>query len=244
MRPPFQVMASNLIQLEEIAKSLANCTDLKDIRAIRDKAEAARHYAQTAALGFEVQNRAAELKLRAERRAGGLLTELVRHRGNRSSSSQRENLKLSELGIDHNQSSRWQREATVPQKEFEHYIATAKRLGKDISAQGLLRLERRLGTSRSSNRAFGTTVRHSVPAPVSDSVSGARNGILNHDRDEDSSKEIVSELLNHVSLLSELVEPICDRVDIPLKTLERRMIGRLLADIRRLLMHLEITSEN
>lgn len=54
------------------------------------------------------------LRLRAQRQAGELLAETVQHGGDRRSSSQRENLKLAELGVDHNQSHRWQRIAAMP----------------------------------------------------------------------------------------------------------------------------------
>ena len=93
--------------LDKLAHALAETRNLTEIKSLRDKAEAARKYAQSAALSLKIQNRAAELKLLAERRAGELLNELVAHGGNRRSSSHTENLKLSDLGIDHNQSSRW-----------------------------------------------------------------------------------------------------------------------------------------
>jgi hypothetical protein len=52
---------------------------LEVIRGIRDKAEAARHYARSAALDLEFQNFATELKLRAERKAGQLPYWLAGH---------------------------------------------------------------------------------------------------------------------------------------------------------------------
>ena len=65
-----------LALLSKASRALAEVRTIDDIKAIRDKAEAARHYARSAALGLDVQNYAAEVKLRAERKAGALLSAL------------------------------------------------------------------------------------------------------------------------------------------------------------------------
>jgi hypothetical protein len=46
---------------------------LEDIKGIRDKAEVLRQYAAQAGAGLEAQNKCAEIKLRAERKAGEVL---------------------------------------------------------------------------------------------------------------------------------------------------------------------------
>src|ERR1700704_1282765 len=107
MRSP---VPRQLQRLDEIARTLAKSTNLKEIKDLRDKAAAARHYAQSAALGLKIQNQAAELKLRAERRAGQLLSEMAPHGGDRKSSCHDGNLKLADLGINSQQSARWCRE--------------------------------------------------------------------------------------------------------------------------------------
>ena len=57
------------------AKSLLHeANSLDEIKSVRDKAEAARTYARAAKLGLELQNQAAEVKLRAERNAGIFLS--------------------------------------------------------------------------------------------------------------------------------------------------------------------------
>jgi hypothetical protein len=97
-----------------------------------------------------MQNHAAEIKLRAERKAGELLAVSLIHGGDRRSSSRDKNLKLADLadlGIDHNQCARWQREAAVPDQEFERYLATVKAAKKEVSAAGLLQLAKKLGLS-------------------------------------------------------------------------------------------------
>ena len=132
----------DLKTLNRVAQALAETSDLAQVKAIRDRAEAARHNAQCNGMGLKTQNQAAEVKLRAERRAGKLLAGLIKRGGDRKSTTHNEHLKLSDLGIDHNQSARWQREASVPDDVFEEYLAAAKEDGKPITASGLLRLKR------------------------------------------------------------------------------------------------------
>ena len=57
---------------------LAEAKDMDDILKVRDISEAARTYAKAAKLGLESQNEAAEIKIRAERKAGDLLARLER----------------------------------------------------------------------------------------------------------------------------------------------------------------------
>jgi hypothetical protein len=128
------------------SRSIAEITDLKEIVSIRDLA--ARYQVETAWLGLETHNLAAEFKLRAERRAGQLLRSIMKHGGDRKSAVHSQTLKLADLGIDHNRSARWQREASVPDDLFEEYVAAAKEYGKPITARGLLRLEQTLAHKR------------------------------------------------------------------------------------------------
>jgi DNA modification methylase len=65
-----------LVKLEDVKKTLAQATRLHQVKAIRDKAEALRLYFKQQANGLLLQNQAAEIKLRAERKAGTLLTEM------------------------------------------------------------------------------------------------------------------------------------------------------------------------
>ena len=134
--------------LSRAQKVLAEARSIDEIKAIRDKAEAARKYAQSAALGLEIQNQAAEVKLRAERKVGSLLAELHLQGGDRKSKSHDATLKLEDLGITRTQSHRWQVEASVSNEEFERYIRTANDSGREISAASLTRLAYRLTVLR------------------------------------------------------------------------------------------------
>lgn len=70
------------------------------------------------------QNHAAEIKLRAERRAGELLAEMDKHEGGRpvktaDTVSAVTPPTLEQLGISDKQSSRWQGIAAIPEPLFE-----------------------------------------------------------------------------------------------------------------------------
>lgn len=101
---------NNLAILERLNRSLEIVDEIPDIKEIRDRAEVVRQYTKSARVGFDLQNKAAEVKFRAERLAGRMLTEMPLHGGDRKSSSHRDHLILTDLGIDYSQSKRWQRQ--------------------------------------------------------------------------------------------------------------------------------------
>lgn len=209
---------TELIQLDKIARSLAETRSLKEVKAVRDKAEAARHYARGAALGLNIQNQAAELKLRAERRAGELLSDIVVHGGNRRSNSHDDNLKLADLGIDHNQSSRWQRVAAIPEAMFRKYVAETNSVGKEITTQGLLRLGRAINGKVASGESNGKS--QANVSAKSPSVHG------------ETISELFDELHNHRDLLEQvLADALSDKVT-PLPRPQQRLTLRLLNDIK------------
>jgi N6-adenosine-specific RNA methylase IME4 len=137
------ILSSPLAKLDAIKSLLAKTGSVEDVKDIRDKAEALRVYAKQAGYGLEIQNRVAELKLRAERKAGELLVEIVRP-GNPQLSHDVTIDRLPELGIDRMQSSRWQLEASVPEPEFIQYISETCEAGKELTSVGLIRLAARL----------------------------------------------------------------------------------------------------
>jgi hypothetical protein len=71
----------------------------------------------------EAEERAREIRLRAERKCGQLLTVQIEHGGDRRSSSAGSNLKLKDLNISGDQSSQWQRLAAVPEDLFEQALS-------------------------------------------------------------------------------------------------------------------------
>jgi hypothetical protein len=124
---------------------------MDQIKNVRDQAEAVRAYVRSARLGLEIQNYAAEVKLRAERKAGKVLAECKLWGGDRRSKSHDATLKLSDLGITRDQSSRWQLEASVPDSQFEAYVTRCRHSGKEMTSTALVRLARNASNGKGKN---------------------------------------------------------------------------------------------
>jgi N6-adenosine-specific RNA methylase IME4 len=131
--------SDGLALLEQAKALLAEASDVEDVKTIRDKAEALRTYAKQQALGLDAQNYAAEVKLRAERRAGELLAADPALQNFRPIRSDTKSL-LSEYGIERHESSRWQRIAALPEPTFERYIVEALDKRREITTAGALKL--------------------------------------------------------------------------------------------------------
>src|SRR2546421_2231620 len=105
-------MSNALLVLDEVERRLAEITTVDEAKEIADQAEALRVYAQQAHKGLLVQNRCAYVKLLAFRRVGELLAAMEKWTGRPTKGSERK--RLSDLGIDHNQSAAWQQLTMVP----------------------------------------------------------------------------------------------------------------------------------
>lgn len=149
-------MQSDLVHFDRARQEIALATNLDEIKEIRNKAEALRLYAKQAGESLEMQNMCAEIKLRAERRAGALLLEQKRNQGetDKAIMSQPVTLsrpKLVDLGISRMQSSRWQQEAAVPETIFEEHVSNVKAQGKELTSTSLIRLSRNIREQESES---------------------------------------------------------------------------------------------
>ena len=121
--------------LDAARQALERAATVDEVKDIRDKAEALRMYSRQAGFGLEMQNRCAEIKLRAERKAGDLLSHVI-HIGRPDAKS----ITLTDLGVTSVQSSRWQRIAKVPESQFERFITDALERHKEITTAAALKL--------------------------------------------------------------------------------------------------------
>jgi N6-adenosine-specific RNA methylase IME4 len=141
-------LETSIEKLTIARQKLAEAKTLDDIVHIRDIAEAARVYAQAAKLGLESQNEAAEIKIRAERKAGEMLKQMPKQDGGDAKRKTLGNIALpseipptlSDLGIEKNQSSRWQQIASLPEKTFEDFITETKEDGSELTSSSVVRL--------------------------------------------------------------------------------------------------------
>jgi hypothetical protein len=137
-------MAVALVRYDAARKAIAAAHRVDEVKQIRDKAEAVRVYAKQAR-DLEMQNMAAEIRLRAERRAGQLLVEMQRT-GQRQAKDRGRPKKLSgtstlpQLGLTRDQSSKWQQLAgRIDEATFERALIQTKQKNLELTTAALLR---------------------------------------------------------------------------------------------------------
>lgn len=146
-------MTIHLVRYDAARKALAAAHRVDEAKAIRDKAEAVRCYAKQAG-DFELQNKAAEIRLRAERRAGELLGDMAKHPGTRGEGRPRKDgtkfrrsfattaypQRLDDIGVTRDQSSKWQHLAKkVDDATFEKALTRAKDRHGELTTAAVLR---------------------------------------------------------------------------------------------------------
>ena len=147
-------MTVTLVRYDAAKRALAAASRVDEAKKIRDRAEAVRVYA-TQARDYDLQNRAATIRLLAERRAGQLLIDMEKNPGTRGAGRPRRDgtskrrysrattkpPTLEELNISKVQSSKWQRLAKLVDDEtFENALAMAKDVFGELTTAGLLRM--------------------------------------------------------------------------------------------------------
>jgi len=108
---------NQLVHFENAKRELQLATNVDEVKDLRDKAEALRLYMKQAGESLWMQNQCAEIKVRAERRAGELLKVTTVKGGERhkllDGTCERIS-KLEDIGISKSQSSRWQAGLCLP----------------------------------------------------------------------------------------------------------------------------------
>lgn len=136
---------------DAMCKAITLAVGIDEVRELRSKARALEVYAAQAQ-NVDAERKAAEIRLRAERRAGELLIEMKGSGqlqkqgdsgGNRKQTSGSPTsapaAKLADLGITRDQSSKWQQLAAVPKEHFEKAV---KSPGPAPSTEGIINSHR------------------------------------------------------------------------------------------------------
>lgn len=141
-------MTTALVRYEAARTALAECQRVDEVKDIRDKAEAMAAYARQAK-DTELVQFATEIKVRAERRAGEMLTQMEKSTGSRFDGRSPEGevrrshdataTKLEDIGVTKVQSSRWQQLASMSEEHFETAVATAKDTAGQVTTAFMLR---------------------------------------------------------------------------------------------------------
>lgn len=119
-----------LVRYDHMCLAIAEARDVDEVKDIRDKALALAAYVRQSK-NVEAEVQLAEIRLRAERKAGELLREVEKPKGGGDTSIPREHRysgntgakTLAEHGISRVQSSKWQQLAAVPDEVFERELA-------------------------------------------------------------------------------------------------------------------------
>lgn len=137
----------SLQHFDAARQQLALARDIDEVKTIRNQAEALRQYVRQQGASLEMQNHCAEIKLRAERRAGEMLRDMDRQERGRPEKTLHDETftppKLDDLGISRVQSHRWQLEASVPEETFERHLAEVRAHDGEITSAGLLEIAKK-----------------------------------------------------------------------------------------------------
>lgn len=150
-------MAASVTTLANISaarRALASAQTMEDVLHIRDQAKALEACLKIVGESLEAANDAAEVKLRAERKAGEMLAGMGDARGRNQHTKQDADIvsgsSLKEIGVSEQQSSRWQREAAVDNETFESYLASCREEQREITQAGLLNIAKGCHVSANS----------------------------------------------------------------------------------------------
>lgn len=132
---------TGLVKFDAAVHAIEVASTVDEVKGIRDKAEAARKYAQQAGLGLGMQNQCADIKIRAERKAGKILKSMEKNRGAATPNTQSHRATtLKDLGIDKYESSRWQLESDLPEDEYIEHVEAVTKLKKELTSASVRRL--------------------------------------------------------------------------------------------------------
>lgn len=145
---------SSIAILDRATQMLAEIHDIDDAAHLIDLAEAARVYAKQVELGLEAQNHAAEIKIRAQRRAGEILDKICGAQGTRTDltllqpeTKFKQDI-YDEAGITRVDAHRWQTIAKMPEETFEEYIGQTMAAGKELTTAGAVRTAKEIEQER------------------------------------------------------------------------------------------------
>lgn len=131
---------TGLVKYEAARAALSVAVKVDEVKDIRDKSQAMASYAKQARDTVLMQL-AAEIKVRAERKAGQMLSEMEKSKGAATRSHDVTALPktLSDLGIQKMESHRWQQIASIEEVVFEKTIADAAKNGVAITSAAMVR---------------------------------------------------------------------------------------------------------
>ena len=130
---------TGLVRYDAMCRAIAEAHQVDEVKEIRNQAIALEAYSRQA-MNLAAEKRAKDIRLRAERKSGDLLKEMLRNGvrakrgGDRWANWNDSSLKtLKDLKITYDQSADWQKLAEVPEEMFEEELA-----GENPSTAGII----------------------------------------------------------------------------------------------------------
>ena len=133
-----------LVKWEKAKQAIIEAKSVDELLLIRDQAEAFRYAAKQAKESIDAVNNIAEIRIRAERRAGEFLSEPTNKQKpgqyQQRSTDSTVAPTLKELKVSKTESSNWQNIANIPQDDFEEHIEKTKKRKAELTTAGVLSL--------------------------------------------------------------------------------------------------------
>jgi hypothetical protein len=139
-----QNTVTQLIRYETARKALTDAVMFDEVMTIMNVAEQAALYAKQAN-DNELIEKATEIRVRAQRKAGEMLRQAAEQGHRATGSTGNPELQVSkpatlqQIGITRDQSSRYQQLAAMPDEHFETAVATAKATAGEVTTAFMLR---------------------------------------------------------------------------------------------------------
>lgn len=164
-----------LAHFTQARHALQKAKTIDEVKAVRDAAERLRLYLRQANESLEMQNDAAEIRLRAERRAGEMLKEAAEKKERKMDGRPKNNDTVSsfspptlkEVGITPKQSSRWQSIAAIPEEKFEKTIKETKQSQQELTQRDVLKVAQEIRKGQAADRRMERITKIAEIAKVS-----------------------------------------------------------------------------
>lgn len=137
-------ISTSLASISAAKNALVSASNLEDVLTIRDKAKAIQELVKARNASLETQNAAAEIRLRAERKAGEMLRKMEKNPGSKNlGGNTMLPPKMESLGITKMQSSRWQLTSKVKESDFVQIVAECNEAKEELTQKRLLDFAKR-----------------------------------------------------------------------------------------------------
>lgn len=158
---------ADLVKYDAMCSAIAEAYAVDEVANIRDRMLAVESAARIAK-NYEVERKAIEIRLRAERRAGQLLAEMDKSKGAAGNPGGRgakivlshgtTAQTLSEIGITRDQSSKWQKVAALSDESFEANLAAVEAPSTSSLLRAAAKAERKQEVAEAAAYAGSRTV--------------------------------------------------------------------------------------